>query len=251
MECNSEGFSLTVISPLHPPLTSASITHSSVPSSFPPSHACFSGCPVVLIFISISYLLPPSSISLFCSPDYFKACVSFSLLFYIDSSLFLVLHVCFHISFSFFFFLWKKERVFSFKDFVCLLKIQFCFPPHLSLLPCSSALFPVHITVSSEAQSGTDSISIEAPTRPTLLPFPLLLSPLMVFFVFSLGYVLSSVPPSCLTSTPCLYKTVTMLIRWQAGPLWSLPFRKHTLRCLEKYLTRYTQVSGHPNSTWH
>lgn len=113
----------------------------------------------------------------------------------------------------------KRRGFFFFKDFVCLLKIPFCFPPHLSLLPCSSALFPVHITVSSEAQSGTDSISIEAPTRPTLLPFPLLLSPLMVFFVFSLGYVLSSVPPSCLTSTPCLYKTVTMLIRWQAGPL--------------------------------
>lgn len=139
MECNSEGFSVTVISPLHPPLTSASITHSSVPSSFPPSHACFSGCPVVLIFISISYLLPPSSISLFCSPDYFKACVSFSLLFYIDSSLFLVLHVCFHISFSFFFFLWKKERFFflrfclSFKDSI-LFSSSFVSPP---LLLCS------------------------------------------------------------------------------------------------------------------
>lgn len=71
--------------------------------------------------------------------------------------------------------------------------------------------------------------------RPTSSP---LLSPLMgPFFsaVFSLGYVLSSVPPSCLTSSPPRYKTVTMLIRRRPlNPLISL---RKELGLLEKYST--------------
>lgn len=39
--------------------------------------------------------------------------------------------------------------------------------------------------------------------------------------MFSLGYVLSSVPPSCVTSTPRHYKTVTMAIRSRGKCLWS------------------------------
>lgn len=52
-------------------------------------------------------------------------------------------------------------------------------PPHLSLPPFFSSPFSLHSTVSSE--SGTDSISIESPRRPTPSPFPLLLSALMAF----------------------------------------------------------------------
>lgn len=57
-------------------------------------------------------------------------------------------------------------------------------PPHLSLPPFFSSPLSLHSTVNPE--SGTDSISIESPGRPTPSPFPLSLSRLMavccVFF---------------------------------------------------------------------
>lgn len=48
---NKWSASVSVISPLHPPLTGDSITHSSLsPSPFP----CFSVCPVLFIFVAVS-----------------------------------------------------------------------------------------------------------------------------------------------------------------------------------------------------
>lgn len=44
--------------------------------------------------------------------------------------------------------------------------------------------------------------------------------------MFSLGYVLSSVPPSCVTSTPRHYKTVTLVIRSRGKCLWSYSLLK-------------------------
>lgn len=225
------------------PLSLDFIRHSLLPRSLTP-RSLPPSLPLPLVFLACPrpprlhlslILLPPSSISLLL-PWCFKACVSLSLLLCLTFSLFSSLLPHF---FQFFFLFLGIFKIACSSFFLSLYST--CFPSHLSLFPCSSALFPVHITVSLEAQSGTDSISIEAPTRPdpvALSSFIVSSNGVLCVCVFSLGYVLSSVPPSCLTSTPCHYKTVTILIRRQAGPLWSWPFRKHALRCLEKYLTR-------------
>lgn len=134
----------------------ASITHSSLSTSFPPSTACFSGLSTSSSSSSQSHH-PPSIVHLSVAPLMFQSLCVIPFVVLPQPQIL-------HTLFPFFLSLYST-----------------CFLSHLSLFPCSSALFPVHITVSLEAQSGTDSISIEAPTRPTLSPSPLLLSPLMVF----------------------------------------------------------------------
>lgn len=72
MECNSTGISVTVISRLHPPLTRASITHSSLSTSFPPSTACFSGLSTSSSSSSQAHP-PPSIIHLSVAPLMFQS----------------------------------------------------------------------------------------------------------------------------------------------------------------------------------
>lgn len=72
MECNSTGISVTVISRLHPPLTRASITHSSLSTSFPPSTACFSGLSTSASSSSQAHP-PPSIIHLSVAPLMFQS----------------------------------------------------------------------------------------------------------------------------------------------------------------------------------
>lgn len=127
MECNCAGrLSLSQLSVhfIHPSVE----PHSSVPSSVLCSSACFSGCPVLLILISIS------SSSLHCP---FLSVASLIVCHSLCLALFLFFLVSFHI--------------FS--------------------VSCFSGGRGFFCTVSSEP--GTDNISIEAPSRLTLLPFPL------------------------------------------------------------------------------
>lgn len=130
-------------------------------------------------------------------------------------------------------FTWKQEhlRLFSSTSrvFVSEAIPRLAPLPTLHLSPhCRSPA----CTVSAEAPSAPDSISIEAATRATLAQthlFSFIVPSNGAFFsaVFSLGYVLSSVPPSCLTPSPPRYKTVTMLIRRQPrNPLISALLRR-------------------------